>query len=226
MEWLLLPTYLRGAMTRTATVLLALALAGPAAAQGTTPAAVPPEEIGPWRLSCVADRMTDRAECLLRHREPVERAQGATGSSLVLEVQDRGGRLVPVVVARDLSLDGAQRGLLALTGTAQLRFPPNRYFELPCGLEGRSLVCVPKPEDAARAAEELPNAATALVRMVGLGAGGAGTEPVELRLDRTRDALARYRARVPEGSAASTAAPRDGLTLPQLLDRVQRLFGN
>ena len=210
-----------------ATTLVALTLAGlaaPAAAQTTTPAGVPPEEIGSWRLSCVADRMTDRADCQLRHREPVERAQGGAGSSLLLEVQERGGRLVPVVIARDLSLEGAGRGLLALTGTAQLRFPPNRLFEMPCTLEGRSLVCLPKPEDQARAAEELAAASTVLVRMVGYGASSDRAEPVELRLDRTRDALARYRARVPEGSAPAAAQP--GLTLPELMLRFQRLFGN
>lgn len=215
-------------MTRLATALLAplvaLALAAPAAAQAPRPDAVPPEEIGTWRLSCVADRMTDRNDCLLRHREPVERATGPGGSSLVLEVQDRGGRLVPVVTARDLSLEGAGRGLLALTGTAQLRFPPNRYFELPCGLEGRALVCAPRAEDSARAAEELPNASSVLVRMSGFGAGGSGTEPVELRLERTREALARYRARVPEGTAPPP--PASGLSLPELLGRVRGLFGN
>jgi hypothetical protein len=205
-------------------LLLAL-LGGGAAAQTATPAGVPPEEIGSWRLSCVADRMTDRADCQLRHRDPVERASGAGGSSLLLEVQDRGGRLVPVVVARDLTLEGAQRGLLALTGTAQLRFPPNRLHEMPCTLEGRSLVCLPKPEDQARAAEELPAAGSALVRMVGFGSGSDRAEPVELRLDRTRDALARYRARVPEGSVPAAAAP-SGLSLPELMLRFQRLFGN
>lgn len=205
--------------------LAVLALAGPAAAQTTTPSGVPPEEIGSWRLSCVADRMTDRADCQLRHRDPVDRAQGAAGSSLLLEVQERGGRLVPVVIARDLTLDGAQRGLLALTGTAQLRFPPNRFFEMPCTLEGRSLVCAPKAEDIGRASEELAAAATALVRMVGFGAGSDRAEPVELRLDRTRDALARYRARVPEGSGPA-AAPQGGLSMPELLLRFQRLFGN
>jgi hypothetical protein len=204
--------------------LAAAGFAATAAAQTTTPAAVPPEEIGSWRLSCVADRMTDRADCQLRHRDPVERAQGAGGSSLLLEIQDRGGKLVPVVVARDLTLEGAGRGILALTGTAQLRFPPNRYFEFPCGLEGRNLVCAPRPEDAARAAEELPAAGTALVRMIGYGAGTGSNEPVELRLERTRDALARYRARVPEGSAPAPAATGSGLSLPEMLLRLQRLF--
>jgi len=210
-------------MMRAATLLASLALTGAATAQTTTPAAVPPEEIGTWRLSCVADRMTDRADCQLRHREPVERASGAGGSSLLLEVQDRGGRLVPVVTARDLTLEGAGRGLLALTGTAQLRFPPNRYFEFPCGLEGRTLVCAPRAEDAQRAAEELPAASSVLVRMIGYGAGAA--EPVELRLDRTRDALSRLRARVPEGSAPA-APTQSGLSLPEMMLRLQRLFGN
>jgi hypothetical protein len=214
-------------MTIRANALALLAmLAGPAAAQTTTPAAIPPEEVGSWRLSCVTDRMTDRADCQLRHRDPVERAAGPGGSSLLLEIQDRGGRLVPVVTARELTLEGAGRGLLALTGTAQLRFPPNRHYEMPCGLEGRTLVCAPRPEDAARAAEELPAAATALVRMAGFGAGGAANaEPVELRLDRTRDAIARYRARVPEGSGAP-ATTSSGLSLPELMLRMQRLFGN
>jgi hypothetical protein len=212
-------------MTRLATTLIALPLLAMAAAafgQAPGPAGAVPEEIGSWRLGCVADRMTDRAECLMRHREPVERAQG-TGASLVLEVADRGGRLVPQVVARDLTLEGASRGILALTGTAQLRFPPNRLFEMPCGLEGRALVCAPRPEDAVRAAQELAEAPTVLVRMVGIGAGGTGAEPVELRLERTRDALARYRSRVPEGSAA---APSQGLSLPELLLRLQRAMGN
>lgn len=216
-------------MTMRANALAALAmtcLAGAAAAQTTTPAGVAPEEIGSWRLSCVADRMTDRADCQLRHRDPVERAQAAASSSLLLEVQDRGGKLVPVVVARDLTLEGAQRGLLALTGTAQLRFPPNRFYEMPCTLEGRSLVCAPKPEDIARAAEELPTAPAALVRMVGFGAGSDRAEPVELRLDRTRDALSRYRARVPEGSVPPAAAASQGLSLPEMMLRFQRLFGN
>jgi len=201
-------------MKRLATLLLLLA--APAAAQ--SPAI--PEEIGPWRLSCVTDRMTDRGTCQMRHREPLERAVG-TGSSLVLEVADRGGRLVPLVAARELSLESVGRGLQAFTGTAQLRFPPNRLFEMPCALEGRALVCSPTAEDAARAAAELPQASTVLVRMVGIGSSMA--EPVELPLERTAEALARFRARAPEGSAPP--APTEG-RVPQLLNRFQQLLGN
>jgi len=205
-----------------ASLLLITASAG---AQSPTPTGAVPEEIGSWRLGCITDRMTDRADCQLRHRDPVERAAGSGGSSLLLEIRDRGGRLVPVVAARDLTLEGAGRGLLAITGTAQLRFPPNRFFEMPCGLEGRNLVCAPRPEDAQRAAEELAAAPTALVRMVGFGAGSTSAEPVELRLDRTRDAMARYRARVPEGTAPAPEPP-SGSMLPEMMQRLQRLFGN
>ncbi|NKC32604.1 hypothetical protein [Falsiroseomonas selenitidurans] len=201
--------------------LIALMLAAsPALAQPATQIqGQVPEEIGSWRLSCLNDRMTDQAACLLRHAVPVEPA-GGTGSSLLLEIQDRDGSLVPVVTARDLGLENARSGLLAVTGTAQLRFPPNRHFDLPCSLEGRSLVCAPRPEDTARASQELANAPTALVRMTGLGAGSNLAEPAELALSRTRDAMARYRSRIPEGSTP----PRPGLTLPDILGRLQGLF--
>ena len=167
------------AMRRTATLLCLLVLrAVPAAAQAGGRedrhlAAVlrrRPHD-GPRRLPAAAPR-------------PVERSEPGR-PALALEVMDRGGRLVPAVTARDLTLEGAARGLLALAGTAQLRFPPNRLFEMPCGLEGRSLVCAPRPEDAARAEAELPAADRALVRMV-RGSAGTNAEPAELPLARTR----------------------------------------
>lgn len=150
------------------------------------------EEIGSWSLRCVADRMTDRTACILRHRDWVERPGAQPG--LGLEVIERHGRLVPAVTARDLSLDGAARGVLALTGVAQLRLDAHPMMELPCTLEGRSLVCAPRAADAPRAAEELPAAGRALVRMGGIGSGAtAATEPAELRLSGTAAALERLR---------------------------------
>jgi hypothetical protein len=198
-----------------------------AALAGVQPAAAQPqvdETIGTWRLRCAVDRMTDRAECVLRHRDWVEPpSPGQAG--LALEVQNRGGRLVPVVAARDMPLEGAARGILALTGTAQLRFPPNRHFEMPCGLEGRSLVCAPRPgADMARAAEELSGAARVLVRMVALGtAGGAQTEPAELPLAGTREALARFQRLAPD---PPPPPPPPGAEVGELLERLRRLFGN
>jgi hypothetical protein len=192
-------------------ILLALATP-PAAAQ-------PAAEIGSWRVTCVTDRMTDRANCMMRHRDWVEPPAGAT-PGLALEVVDRGGRLVPVVTARELTLEGAARGLLALTGTAQLRFPPNRMIELPCSLDGRSLLCAPRGEDAARAEQELLAADKALVRMSGISGGGG--EPTELRLTGTRDALARFAREAPP---APGAEPAPGVDAPELLQRLLRRFG-
>jgi hypothetical protein len=197
-----------------------LLLALPALAQtGTQTGGT--ETFGPWLLSCTLDRMTDQSSCRMLHRQPVDPAS-AGQAALTLEVEDRGGRLVPVVAARDLNLEGAARGVLAFTGTAQLRFPPNRLFEMPCGLEGRSLVCAPREGDLARAAAELPTADRVLVRVTGLlvPRDQAMTEPVELRLSDTAAALARLRARVPAGS--SPPPPRPGLDLREMLERLLR----
>jgi hypothetical protein len=201
-------------MPRLATALLlllpAIALAQPAT-----------EEIGSWRLSCVADRMTDRSACTLTHRDWVERP--TVGAGIGLEIQDRGGKLVPVVTARDLSIDSASRAVLAVTGSAQLRFDRNAMMELPCGLEGRNLVCAPRRgADADRAAQELPAAERALVRMSGLGSNTtATTEPAELRLAGTANALARFRAAQPAGSAPPPAEP--GLDLQDIMGRLRGL---
>ncbi|WP_149538197.1 hypothetical protein [Siccirubricoccus phaeus] len=207
-------------MWRPASFLLLLAWLGPAAAQA-------PTEIGSWRLRCATDRMTDRSTCQMRHRDWAEPPAGAT-PGLALEVVDRGGRLVPAVTARDLTLDGVSRGVLALTGTAQLRFPPHPMLELPCGLEGRSLICAPRAEDAARAEQELLAAETALVRITGLGSGGSSlAEPAELRLAGTREAVARFARDAPPAAAAPERNPRgsEGVEGPELLQRLLRRFG-
>ena len=214
-------------MVRIVAALLLLAL--PAAAQpasgtaasGTT-ASGPTETFGPWLLTCTGDRMTDTTECRMLHRTPVEPA--TTGhAALALEVVDRGGRLVPAVTARDLTLEGAARGVLAVTGTAQLRFPPNRFFDMPCGLEGRSLVCAPRDADLARAAAELPGADRVLVRITGLLVPDAQAmrEPAELRVADTAPALARFRARAPAGSAPP---PAPALDVRDMLGRLMRLL--
>ncbi len=196
-----------------------LVLALPAIA--TAQPAPPTEEIGTWRLRCAVDRMTDRSDCVLRYRDAIEAAAPGAGGAMALEVIDRAGKLVPAVVARDLTLEGAARGLLALTASAQLRFPPNRYFDMPCGIEGRSLVCAPRGDDVARAAQELPNADRVLVRMVGFGAGPPDAQPLELPLSGTAAALSRFRSRAPE----PPPPPREGLDARELLQRLQRLFG-
>lgn len=188
---------------------------------GATMAQAPvAEEVGSWRLGCLIDRMTDRAACQLRHRDWVERPSGGAGlpslgaaAGLALEIQDRGGRLVPVLSARELGLDGAARGLSLLSGRVQMRLGGNPMFEMRCSLEGRSLFCYPHPADADRVERELAVADRLLVRV------GAAAEPTELRLDRTRDAMASYRRQVPPGPPVP-----EGNDLGEMLNRLQRLF--
>ncbi|RAI59765.1 hypothetical protein [Roseicella frigidaeris] len=202
-------------MLRPILALVPLALALPLSGR-----AAPDQEIGAWRLACVQDKMTDQAACVLRHKDWVERPSGAV-PGLALEVIDRRGRLVPAVTARDLTLEGASRGMLALTGTAQLRFPPNRMFEMPCGLDGRSVVCAPAPEDAARAEQELLAADRALVRVVGGGGESSTADPTELRLAGTKDALARFAKEAPPNPSAGP----EPLDARGLLQRLLRFLG-
>jgi hypothetical protein len=197
-----------------ATILL-LIVSQPALAQA-------PVEIGSWRLACVQDKMTDRGACVLRLKDWVDPpAAGAPG--LALEVLDRRGRLVPAITARDLTLEGAGRGLLALTGTAQLRFPPNKLFEMPCSLEGRSLVCAPKPEDVERAEKELLGADRALARIVGATGASSTTDPTELKLSGTRDAIARLAKEAPPGAVG---AEPPGLDAREILQKLMRALSN
>jgi len=182
------------------------------------------EEIGTWRLGCATDRMTDRAACQLRHRDWVERPGVglANAAGLALEIQDRGGRLVPVVTARDLGLDGASRGLMALAGRVQMRFGANPMFEMACTLEGRSLACFPSANEAAAIERDFAAADRLLVRVSSLGTGvGSTAEPTELRLERTRDAIAALRRQIPPG--AQPPAP-EGNDLREILGRMLRLF--
>ncbi|HYZ34054.1 MAG TPA: hypothetical protein VE684_17420 [Crenalkalicoccus sp.] len=187
-----------------------------------TPAAGEESRIGSWRLACATDSMTDRTACRLVADRPVEPSTPGR-PALALEIIAREGRLVPAVTLRELSWEGALRGLLALDGTAQLRFPPNPLFEMPCDLEGRSLVCAPRGADLDRAERELAEAPRVLVRVVGLGGESATAEPAELRLSGTKEAMARLRQEAPPGAAAPA---RPGLDGPQLLQRLLRLFGS
>ncbi|MDJ0386591.1 hypothetical protein QMO56_00575 [Roseomonas sp. E05] len=184
------------------------------------PAHAAPDQFGSWILNCSTDPMTDQSTCRMTHAQPVEPATEHM-PALALEIAPRRGRLVPVVTARDLNLEGALRGLLALTGTAQLRFPPNPLFEMPCGLEGRSVVCAPRPEDAARAAEELPKADQVLVRVLGFGSATAESAPHELPLSQTPEALAAFRAEVPPEQADT---PPPAFNLREMIQRLQHYF--
>lgn len=183
------------------------------------------EAIGSWVLACAADPMTDKGTCQLRHRLWLEepRAPAQTTSELgrpgvALEVIQRHGLAVPAVAARELTMDSARLGLLALAATAQVRFGREAALELPCALEGRTMMCAPKPEQAETAAAQLGNATTALVRISG---AGISTETLALDLAGTREAIQKFRARAPEPPApAPSFAP--GAELRSLIDQLFR----
>ncbi len=177
------------------------------------------QTIGSWLLTCATDPMTDAQTCRMRHKlwivVPSESRPG-----LALEVQLRFDQLVPAITVRDLSLSNALSGLLTLTATAQLRFDGNPMLELPCSLEGSTVACTPAKADAAIAAEQLAKAHTVLVRFRAIGnlPLPVPDEPLALDLDRTQEALARYRT---AGPAAEPATPWLG---PDLKDTVERLL--
>jgi hypothetical protein len=183
------------------------------------------ETIGTWILSCAADPMTDKGACALRHRLWLEepRTPSQTTSELgrpgvALEVIQRHGLAVPAVAARDLTMDSARLGLLAMAATAQVRFGREPALELPCALEGRTMMCAPKAEQAETAAAQLGNASTALVRISG---AGMSTETLALDLSGTREAIQKFRARAPERPAPPPSfAP--GAELRSLIDQLFR----
>jgi hypothetical protein len=179
------------------------------------------DSFGPWLLTCATDSMTDRNSCRMTHEQPVEPASPGQ-SAMGLEVVARDGLLVPAVTARDLGMDNPGRGLLAFTGTAQVRFPPQPMFEMPCRLEARSVVCTPRQADMARAADELSKSQRVLIRVIGLGSGSAEAEPRSLPLSRTTEALAALRTRVPPENAPPP--PEPGFDLRELFLRMQRFF--
>jgi len=181
------------------------------------------QTIGSWLLTCATDPMTDAQTCRMRHRLwVVVPNDGHPG--LALEVQQRFDQLVPVITIRDLSLNTALNGLLTLTATAQLRFDGNPMLELPCNLEGSTVTCAPAKPDAAASAEELAKAHSVLVRFHAVGnlPLPVPAEPLALDLDRTQEALVRYRI---AGPALQSSAPWISQDLKGTVERLLRGVG-
>jgi hypothetical protein len=168
------------------------------------------QTIGSWLVSCAADPMTDVQACRMRARlwlvTPAENHPG-----MALEVESRAGQLVPVVTVRELSLSTAWSGLLALTATAQIRFDEAPMAELPCMLATAFVVCAPEKGDAVRLTDELARAKSVLVRVRAVGNLPLPMPegPLALDLDRTQEALARYRAAGPEAAPPPSSLTRE-----------------
>jgi hypothetical protein len=163
------------------------------------------ETIGTWLIGCAIDPMTDGQVCRMRHKLWLAVPSGSQ-PGMALEVQSRFDTLVPVITVRDLSFSTALTGLVGLTATAQIRFDNAPMVELPCALEGASVICLPAKSDAAAVADELVRAKTVLVRFRAFGNLPVPVPdgPLALDLDHTREALARYRVAGPEKAAPSS----------------------
>ena len=178
------------------------------------------QTIGSWLLSCATDPMTDAQVCRMRHRLWLT-VPDDTEPGMAFEIVQRFGQLVPAVTVRHLSLTTALSGLLTLTATAQLRFDGNPMVELPCVLEGTSVVCTPGKADAGVLAEQLPKARSVMVRFRAVGNLPLPVPdgPLALDLERTPEALDRYRLAGPAGDGAQ---PRLGQDLKEAVERLLR----
>src|SRR6185437_11493890 len=93
--------------------------------------------------------------------------------------------------------------------------------ELPCSLDGASVVCAPDKSDASALAEQLPKARTVLVRFRAVGNLPLPVPdgPLALDLDRTPEALVRFRLAGPANESARPGLGQD------LRSSVERLLG-
>lgn len=196
---------------------LALAQARRVETQPTT------ETIGSWLLSCATDPLTDKGACTLRHRTWLEepRRGDAPRPGVALEVLVRGGLAVPALVARDLTLDSARLAIMGIAASAQVRFGREPMLEFPCALEGRSVVCAPRNDQAEIAAAQFLNATTMLARLPQNPITGSGGEPLALDLSDTRTAVQRFRARMPE---APPPEPPPTQSLQSQFERLMEQF--
>jgi len=158
------------------------------------------ETIGSWLLSCITDPMTDKGACTLRHRTWLEVPRGgeAPRPGVGLEVLLRDGRAIPALVARELTLDSGRLAVMGMLASAQVRFGRETAMDFPCGLEGRALVCAPRPEQAEAAAAQLVAATTMLARLPLNPITGSGGDPLAIDLAGTADAIRQFRARMPD----------------------------
>jgi hypothetical protein len=181
------------------------------------------QEIGSWLVTCTMDPMTDAQVCRMRNRMWLVVADD-TRPGMAFEVLLRFDELVPAVTVRGLSLSTALSGLLTLTATAQVRFDGNPMIELPCTLESSSVVCAPGKTDAHTLAEQLPKARSVMVRFRAVGDLPLPTPdgPLALDLQRTPEALARYRLAGPPSDGGRPWITHD---MKQTVKRLLRSLG-
>ncbi len=164
--------------------------------------------------------MTDRADCVLRHRLWIVPPADAAAGGIALEIVLRDNTPLPAVTARRLSIADTKRAVLALGATAELRVGTERIAEAPCGLEGRDAVCLPSGEAVDRVAAALTEANRILVRLrTAATVAGSGGDIFALDLAATREAIAALREQAARQPQREAQPPARGL-----IEQLERLL--
>ena len=164
--------------------------------------------------------MTDRADCVLRHRLWIVPPADAAAGGIALEIVLRDNTPLPAVTARRLSIADTKRAVLALGATAELRVGTERIAEAPCGLEGRDAVCLPSGEAVDRVAAALTEANRILVRLrTAATVAGSGGDIFALDLAATREAIAALREQAARQPPREAQPPARGL-----IEQLERLL--
>jgi hypothetical protein len=226
-----------------------------AALLGALPgAAVPaeaPQQIGSWVVECPAPG--GAGGCMMRDRDWIL-APTAGRPSVALEVQGRGGRLVPVVALRGLTaqavptqavptqaasaqavpaqttiaqvvtVQAAIGALLVLQPQVTLRFDAGPRADLACGLDGGAIVCAPEGAAMAATAAALPTARSVEVQVAVRASGTGGPAARAATLDLQGTREAMARFRA-AGPIGEALPAEPGLDWIGFVDRVAREAG-
>jgi len=161
------------------------------------------EEVGSWLLSCPQDPATDKTPCRLRHRVWVVAPQPGHPDA-AMEVENRDGGPVPVLMVRGVTLPDTAGALVAHDSTADVQFDFEDALSFPCVFGHGALTCAPKPDEEKVAVARLRAAQVALVRLHLALPASATSAPLDqlraLDMNRTRDALRRIEPGAAVGS--------------------------
>jgi hypothetical protein len=183
------------------------------------------ERIGSWVLSCPGE--TPRSKpCLMQFNKRFLDKAGLTGD---LEVQARGGALVPVIALRGLPSELLAAASLVGKTEASLQLGGGAREALSCATREDAYVCVPEGDAGRKLAAELPGARTATVRVT-VAVAGMNPLPAQeksLELADTGAALIRLRAlgptEIPGPMAALASQSPSGLMA--MADRALKAAG-
>jgi hypothetical protein len=157
------------------------------------------QPIGSWVLSCPSDTTKPGGKpegCLLRAGKRFLDKGGITGD---LEVEARGGVLVPVLALRGLPNELLMAAAMMGKTEASIQLAGSTREELACSVSAAGYICAPNEAAGAKLAAGLPSARAMTVR-VSVAVEGLKPLPTQEKsvdLSGTAEALARLQAAGP-----------------------------